>query len=435
MTNKNQKRELKNPSIKKWETEGKIPQWKRELFPQTWNLELMLSSISIFALIHLPELLEQGYLSLKQLDLSWFGGYLYIFYIFLVLSSKALLYIFIFHLILRGIWVGMIGLNSVFLQGVQLNKLKYSNLFNAKLQKNASNLEETTTNLNNICSIIFPFSFLFVFFLLSTCIWLVLTCSLLLISINNYLYVSFICIYFLASAIYFLDYITFGILKKDEKISRIYYPIYWFFSKVTLSFLYRPIYYAFISNVSKVKYLTSFSAYFLIIFLLNYNQIASDLHLPKIGSNGGLFIENISSPEYLIDNYFYEDTKPALSYITIQSYIIKDNFLRITIRYNNKIDDESIKKVCPQWIKLFKETNKKIRSKIVIDCFSSYYHIYINGSLYQNIHFAYDYKRKVVIAYIPISNLPTGYNMLKFCVNRCDLDINESIPFIIDREK
>ena len=46
----------------------------------------------------------------------------------------------------------------------------------------------------------------------------------------------------------FFDLVTAGLLKKKQWVSKIYFPFYWVFSILTLSFLYIPLVYNFLDN-------------------------------------------------------------------------------------------------------------------------------------------------------------------------------------------
>jgi hypothetical protein len=133
----------------------------------------------------------------------------------------------------------------------------------------------------------------------------------------------------------FIDFITLGWLKRKKWISKIYFPIYWVFSFLTLSFLYRPLVYNFLDNKlgKRISYML-LPLFVLLIF-------ASSLRDGK----SNYFSESMSfnSSSYYGNPLDYEDQLKEKDELTetasIQSKIISDPFLKIFITLTTHIDD------------------------------------------------------------------------------------------------
>ena len=178
-----------------------------------------------------------------------------------------LLFCLTIYLGLRGFWVGILGLSSVYPDGINIKKLNFNDRFTNDLKK--YNFNHFIINIDNICSSIFAFTFLLSFSVISL---LILTFELLAIiilgvmlseqfeatskslsgSIDGGITVLLI-LFFIPGVLYFIDYFLFGVLKKIKwkPFAFCYYYIDKFYKYVTLVFIYDHLYYTFISNVKR----------------------------------------------------------------------------------------------------------------------------------------------------------------------------------------
>ena len=69
------------------------------------------------------------------------------------------------YLGLRGFWVGILGLSSVYPDGINIKKLNFNDRFTNDLKK--YNFIHFIINIDNICSSIFAFTFLLSFSIIS----------------------------------------------------------------------------------------------------------------------------------------------------------------------------------------------------------------------------------------------------------------------------
>ena len=130
-----------------------------------------------------------------------------------------------------------------------------------------------------------------------------------------------------------IDFITLGFLKKKKWISIIYFPVYWIFSFITLSFLYRPLVYNFLDN----KFGKRLSFSLVPIYIL----IALATSLKYKTSN--YFSTDITSNEYVANNNNYEDlldkNNGFINNVSIQSKVISDNYVKVFVLFSENIED------------------------------------------------------------------------------------------------
>ncbi|MEO1086188.1 MAG: hypothetical protein AAFY88_18265, partial [Acidobacteriota bacterium] len=139
---------------------------------RTWEMELLISGAVVFALFQVPSALENGFQRLmvplsRGQEFAMSFAFVYTKMIVIVLIAAFLL-----HLGTRAFWVGLIGLRSVYPDGIDWDEVHDGPLWKKILQEmpDLSDLAEMTDRL---ASQIFSFAFLFVFFFLISILYVV----------------------------------------------------------------------------------------------------------------------------------------------------------------------------------------------------------------------------------------------------------------------
>ena len=228
---------------------NQVNKWLKKLERESWQLELLVSAFTIFLLIQAISTFSEFLEGIQyQYDLSdSLLTFLFLFFALLGLSLKALAMFLVFHLMLRGFWIGTIGLRSV-QSNIDFDKLNYSDFFTEKLKKKVISLDNLVVMLDEICSLIFSFAFLIMSILLSFGMYTLffgalaisisslvgLTSGLLSTIIAGFSGILIFTI-LISGLLYFIDYFTLGFFKKYKLLSKLYYPFYRFYGAITLS--------------------------------------------------------------------------------------------------------------------------------------------------------------------------------------------------------
>lgn len=419
-----------------------LSDWLKGLGQESWHLELLISGFSILLLLEGRTALRSYLLSFPFFN-DMTDEKVTLFFVLLgtlAFTSVVLLICLVLHLLFRGFWIGAIGLRSV-QDGVDFDLLKYNSFFTEKLKKRIYNLDDVVVKLDEICSIIFSFSFLLISTLLAfgTFVLLIGFLNIIFVGLVGLMPFAESAIKFVAivitmvvlvfGIIYFIDYLSLGFFKKIKWFSRIYFPFYWLFSYVTLAFATRSIYYHLISKFSKKRIRRVYLGLFALLFmwlLVEYNSFP-------------YYTE--SSNALLIDNNNYDDQRDKIenTYIStasIPSQIIETPFLPLFIRYNPS-DNEALSTICPDYdLKGIEGMNLKIKTSARKDgihiisssdsvsipeeslrCQKELYKIYLNGKLIKDLK-AYFYihpklKQKGIQYMIDSEILIRGENEIK----------------------
>ena len=308
----------------------------KRLQEESWQLELLISGFAIFGLVTAIPIIE-----LKVID-AQVSSQIYAFVIYSILWASMAILIFnlMLHVLLRGLWIGALGLRYVS-GDIDYDSLKYSPKFTKHLKKRVGSFDKYIATLEDYCSVIFAISFLLIFYVLA------ITFTILVIAlIANYLIgsddlpdwiskgVGISLILFIIFGMFFtlIDFITLGFLKKKKWISRIYFPMYWVFSFITLSFLYRPLVYNFLDN--------KFGRRLSIALVPFYFLVAATLTLGYKTSN--YLDASSTSNEIIANSSNYEDSLGEGGFIdnvAIQSKVITEAYVKIFILFSENIEN------------------------------------------------------------------------------------------------
>ncbi len=303
----------------------------RPLFKQNSELEVLLSAAVIFAALSLNDTIL-GWINFAiNANISGSSPFLITLAIIGLYISTLLPISIVIHFALRVYWLSLIGLKSAF-----LNKPKDLSEFSPYFQKLISrkiNLDLQIDTIDKVSSSIFAFSFLTLF-----------AFSFSFIAVFGVTFVfsfsqglGWLLVVLLS--IYAFDFFSLGRLKKIKItwFQKIYTPVYWVFSVLTASFLYRGLYYNLINNVPKVIMGVALPLYMaLAVFLFNSGYYPDGIYPPE-------FIGKNMRGEQANSNFYKDkfDEKAIVSTPFIQSFIIpqNQNYIELSIPISTFLQD------------------------------------------------------------------------------------------------
>ncbi len=307
-----------------------------KLQQESWQLELLISGFAIFGLIAAIEPIRNVYNEAIALESDYKA-----FYFIAKTSCYILIINLIVHVILRGLWIGAIGLRYVSNE-IDYKELNYSKRFTNYLKKKVGFFDNYIEKLENYCSILFAITFLTLFYFISffTSIFLVFFIagsffreSGIFSEFTGTMLLGLFGIFYLfISLIVFLDFITQGFLKKKEWTSFLYMPIYKVFSYITLSFLYRPLVYNFLDNKfgKRIAFILV-PLYGIIFYISTLNNVRSNYITTKSHSSIH-YSKNNNYLNLLEENEFVKN-------VAIDSKITNKPYIKVFIPFKKKIEN------------------------------------------------------------------------------------------------
>lgn len=299
----------------------------------SWQLELLISGFAIFGLFYAFEPVSH------QLNVAFFDDNKTFLNFFIVVrfSLQILIFNLLLHVLVRGMWIGSLGLRYVF-GDIDFDKLNYGSQFTKYLKKNVSPFDVYISKLENFCSVIFALTFLLVFYVFSFFIiafilvafqtpvadWILIPYRILFVFLS------------IGVILTMVDFLTQGFLKKNKWLAKFYFPFYWVFSFLTLSFLYRPLVYNLLdSKLGRRISIVLVPVYLLIyvVFHLNFqksNFVTSEI--ATISNSNISFGRNYQDVIEKNDRIFIGD-------FAIQSKVITEPYLKLVVPLTSRMED------------------------------------------------------------------------------------------------
>ncbi|MGB0931008.1 MAG: hypothetical protein ACPGVB_09550 [Chitinophagales bacterium] len=408
------------------------PDWITTLERESWQPELLISGLAIFAAMQFPALIADLQLYLAfNFDKEMFM-YATILTSYLSIASYAIAINFSIHFALRVFWIGVLGLMSVYPEGIDYENYPYGGKkFVGKLRQKLTTLEDFSIQIDRVCSIIFASSGLIVLSLVSACIL-----------VSSVFVLSLVVKFLLPD--YWHDYynnVTLGILgvivslftvvislfnytklKHTAFADKYHFTIYWIYSSLFFNILNRPFHYlsmTFSTNNSATK-MNVFAGLYIV-------ALSGFVGLKTLVEVGGIETRDYyaeESNEYALNPLFYDNLRPQHRYATrpsIPSDVIEGKFVKLFVPYTKRLDVK-LKEMCKSG-GLKKEDSmsdfehSQLQNKVYLECFEELYSVYLNDDKLQEIdwHF-YQHSNKEeegLISYISTDSLEGGKNVLR----------------------
>jgi len=377
--------------------ENRIPQWLKELQENSWEVELLISGGAIFALIQGDGALLEFHKSLGTTN--FFPG-MNVFFLISMIGIKTLTIGFIFHLVLRAIWLSFICINYVFPKGVQFDKLKLKKPYKVTSSDNAD-LYEQIIKVDKASGLIIFFS------ILSTIVFIGFT---LLVAIavcfekglywltqadwTYYLIESLPCI----TAIYYFDFLFFGILRRIPFLTYLTFPVFKLLDWISLRFVFEKSLRILNTNMSKTSMVLGTVIFFITSMLLTASSVQRNMGWPNVYDQRKY--REALAPDNDRRAYYYAWYRDQYEWGVIQSDIIKENYLRVYIKYDVHKDTE-IEKLdsADQYLSNIGEVGIDDSVLTDIEWFSAWQK---------------ENENMGIVANIPIHNLKNGRHTLQF---------------------
>lgn len=410
----------------------------------SWQLELIVSGVVIFLLLGAYDLIGEFSVSMMLLGLGespvtslsdnllGFG----------MLSYLLLVGMFLLHLCVRGMWIGAIGLRSVS-GGFDFDELTYRPKFVRFLRRRLGTYDDYIDRLERNASITFSLAFVLFFAVFSIGLFLSAVAGgiyLLLgaqesmttgkdgFSLVQGVTVGAVLIWslgmILVGLLYFIDFVTFGWLKKRPWFHKVYYPFYRFLGWVTLARLYRPLYYNIIDSRFGRRLVR---VYLLLALLLVVGTTFNLTPFPHFSyAHSG---PNVVSAGSYVDQIDPEDRPRALARRpSLGSRFAREDYLEVfapnyTERHKDALAHRypELKPLMPSSLSFLGRRidwpENEERADSTLAALSSIHRLYLNDSLLTDVTWKfYDHPRREqpgLLYDLPVYDLPRGQYVLR----------------------
>lgn len=427
------------------------PKWLRILEQQSWQAELVISGIAIYGSLQIPPILFNAIdfvlVSFSDSSLVYFEY----FFIYLLIGIRMLIAGFIIHFVLRALWVGMLGLVSVFPQGIGGSTSIYSSHFLEKLKKEFPDINAFNQKLDNLCSLLLSISALAVFIFLTIAGWV-----LMVIILYNILsaFLSrdtvILIMEFLGALVlllsFFLALLNTKKFRETTIAKRLQYPLSRRFNKVFVHIFYEPYLYIFLTLITNLKLKTNQKIIFFTGFIPLVILFSIDLNLSNIRYFAADNYFWLNSKDYTSSSLNYEDQFRGNRMVrpVIPSEIIKEDHLRLFLPWYDR-EDSFRGAICGEpspGEDLDQDKKRRIEGTFYNDCMAKYYMIFIDDKVIPGVIFRKHYhgnnNEEGYLAYIALDSLSNGPHLLKIergYTNDKGEKAVQFIPFLLERKK
>ncbi len=411
--------------------------WINQFKIESWQPELVVSGVAIFATIQLAGFIGQIFKIAQANTDGIFQLTSYVICYYLQIMIFALMLNFIFHFILRTFWIGIIGLKAAYPQGIDFDKISATSPYFKKAYKEQlKDINHFSWQLDRLCSGLFSFSFMGVLILLGSIILVVLsqviTYGILAlfpisdIKAQSKILVATLMVLFIPSFSSILA--LFPGIKNNERINKVLFFIYWHVNPIYFLFV-KPFHYVSLTfganlNFKKYSLLIAIYMFFLMTGFQYYSTINSDVALDRKAQlkTNRAFLSNPSSLNTVNSN-MYDNLRgdENIQIAAIQSDVIYDDYIRLLVNYPKK-EERWLLELCPQTPKqyvpdsLSKSEKRKQKDEYALQCFQKYLQIELDGTIQSNVDWLFynhsGNKEIGLITYIPIQQQKIGKHIL-----------------------
>lgn len=421
----------------------KIPDWLEDLAGRSYEPELIVSGAGIYLTAQLPELVNRFYYLFEANLLSENDSFQNIFalLIFGLLKTLALILVFtfIFHFAARAFWVGMLGLHSVYPQGILfgklLNKSRQPTRLLAMMRLRIGSTRRFLIRLDRFCSGIFALAFLIGF----TSISVSLLYAFVLVTVPLVRWITdspqviglapllLLLILFLPMIIGYALYYTPRRWAKRRAI-----PFLWFSQVWVMPFaltIIQRISLTFQSHIPKGRFTVSSIAVGVVIILLWTWFLTMGIDGSRHFSINMRDFFSERNDNFTLHAEWYDDSRAQNTYIrhlSLPSEFVTKPILKVFLAYPKYLDRQ-IREVCGDTV-----ATSKTRDSVNQYCLNRFYRIALNDSVLTDLEF-FSHRHpnqgeKGLLLYIPISYLAAGKKHVLTVGYRTASDITQTNP-------
>lgn len=410
---------------KQYSNAPQTPEWLKKLEEESWQAELIISGLAIYGTLQLPELVEWLMdWCLASLDSSYFKLF-YLFFTYLGFGAYMLIFIFIAHFVLRAVWIGLVGLNSVFPQGINEHSDNYSKQFIRQFRADHSDEKSRIRQLDDLCSVLFGFGaqLVMVFMAINLDILVVGGIWYMLENLFGQLAGNIFGIIILAV---FFFYSLLFLISNNKKIrdkpfvQKWQYPVYKRFSSIFLHIFAKPSTYlgmVFQTNLSMKRYagmvvlIMIFIVFFFSARFINFRFIS--FMRPE------LLYEHFDRSDRLIPEQYanLRNNNRRLLSLELESDIISGDLMRVFVPVLSS-EEPLIEALCGEAQVQGTDQEKRLQRRTHLSkCYQQLHRIYINDRLYPSPEMVkYEHPNQEedgLLVYLPTADFKPGQNLLR----------------------
>jgi hypothetical protein len=323
----------------------------------TWEVELLISGVAVFAMLQLPGWLDDRWFALRpRLDLVWREPFL-IIYVYAKCAALILAATFVIHLLLRARWIAQVGMNSVHPDGIRWDRLRMGPVQREVEQAMYGSAEASVDRADNRATTVFAIGVMLASLLVATTVFvLVAVCCVLWAAQRlgfhptafNVLIAMFALLVVPVALANRIDRARGNALARDGLVRRALAVIFSLYGRAGMGRGNNPTLALMASHAGPVRMVvfTTTALLLAVTVVMTSYDVQRD---PASLGQYARFPQFAAGSAQVMDAAHYDDTRnaerdPAVPYI--QSAVIAGPYLRLVVPYQPASDDVALQDQC-----------------------------------------------------------------------------------------
>ena len=147
-----------------------IPDPILERSARTWEVELLISSVAVFAMVQLPGWLDERMFALEPRVGDEWRMVLLLSYLYAKSAAVVLAITFAMHLLMRAQWIALVGMHSVYPHGIRLDRLRMGPIQRAIEEARPDSTADAIERADNRASVVFAIGVTVAMIIAAVCI-------------------------------------------------------------------------------------------------------------------------------------------------------------------------------------------------------------------------------------------------------------------------
>lgn len=389
----------------------------------TWEVELLISGVAVFAMLQLPGWLDnQMFALMPRLDADLAGAGLSL-YLYLKSAALILAVTFALHLLLRAHWIALVGMHSVYPDGVRWERLRMGPVQRELEQRQHGSAGDSIERADNRATVVFAIgvmlaSRLLQISLLVTVLFAIILAGASLAGVQANLFLVFsICFAAIILVILLarrIDQLIGPRLRQHGLPRRMLAAT--FRAIVRGGFGRRSEVMALLASHGSERRINLLTV---ITFTALFMAVTFGMHAMKDPAHVGsyaLFPHRIDEARTLRSAHYDDQRDPLHDPATpfVQSAVIAGAYLRLTVPYQPQRDAPAEQRRCPN---VLGAAAGEARGVAMLDCLASLHAVSLDGQPLTALHYdvGSDARtgRPALQAMIDVRSLATGRHLLR----------------------
>lgn len=350
----------------------------------TWEVELLISGIAVFAMLQLPGLLDDTVFRLQPRFGDESRQVILLAYVYGKGMALILAATFVLHLLLRARWIALLGVHSVYPEGIRWDKLRMGPILRDIERARARPFPEIIERADNLATTVFAVGVTLAMFVLPIAAGAIGICALgIAVSALTEKRVAITTVMMAAFAVFLLPIMAAAILDRRygetlepngfarRAITRVLEA----YARMGFSRTSNPIMASLGSHVSDGKMtMATMAVIFLALVGSGFSLVVARMP-ERIGSYA--WFPSAKTPGAMQNAYYDDQRDPVrdrpLPYI--QSMVVESPYLQLVVPYRPDRDEPALRRVCARAESLAADPRARAR----LACLRSLHGVMLDG--------------------------------------------------------